>query len=122
MRSLSARMSGALAPLSFLLLLGIFLAATVPHFLERENLKQILVQSAVIAILACGQTAVIISGNIDLSVGAVMAFAGVMAAQAMNHHFVGMWGAVGVSMISGLGMGSVSGFITAFGRIPAFIV
>src|ERR1043165_3209786 len=122
MRSMSARMSGALAPLSFLLLLGIFLAATVPHFLERENLKQILVQSAVIAILACGQTAVIISGNIELSVGAMMAFAGVMAAQSMNHHHAGIWTAVLISMASGLGMGAISGLVTAFGRIPAFIV
>lgn len=122
LRSLMARMSGTLAPLSFLLLLSLVLTLTVPHFLQRDNLKLILVQSAVIAILACGQTAVIISGNIDLSVGAMMAFAGVMAAQAMNHHYVGVWGGVAIAMISGMGMGAISGSITAFGRIPAFIV
>src|SRR5262249_47273769 len=47
---------------------------------------------------------------------------GVMAAQSMNHHHAGIWLAVLISMVSGLAMGSISGVITAFGRIPAFIV
>lgn len=117
-----SRISGTLAPLSFLLILSLFLSLTVKNFAQRDNLKLILIQSAVIAILACGQTAVIISGNIDLSVGAVMAFGGVTAAQAMNHGYVGVWGGVGVALLSGLLMGMVSGIITAFGRIPSFIV
>ncbi len=116
------RLSSTLAPLSFLLLLGIVLALRVPHFAERGNLKNIAVQSAVIAILACGQTAVIISGNIDLSVGAVMAFAGVAAAEAMAHHGVGVWPAVLLAIVSGLAAGTLTGLITAFGKIPSFIV
>ena len=120
--TLLQRVSSTLAPLSFLLLLGIALALWVPHFAERDNLKQIAIQSAVIAILACGQTAVIISGNIDLSVGAVMAFAGVAAAEAMAHHGVGVWPAVAMAIVSGLAAGTLTGLITAFGKIPSFIV
>ncbi|HZO91178.1 MAG TPA: ABC transporter permease [Chthonomonadaceae bacterium] len=114
--------SGTLAPLSFLLLLSIALWFLSPNFATRDNLKQIAVQAAVVAILACGQTAVIISGNIDLSVASVMAFAGVAAAQAMSHHLVGVWGGVGIACLSGLILGIVSGLVTAFGRIPSFIV
>lgn len=121
-RSVLARLSGTLAPLSFLLTLGTILWIFVPHFGERENLRQIAVQAAVVAILACGQTAVIISGNIDLSVGAVMAFAGVAAAQAMNHHVGGVWTGVGIALGAGMAMGCLTGLITAFGRIPSFIV
>ena len=120
--TLIQRLSGTLAPLSFLLLLGLVLAWRVPHFAERGNLKNIAIQSAVIAILACGQTAVIISGNIDLSVGAVMAFAGVAAAEAMAHHGVGVWPAVLLAITAGLAMGTITGLITAFGKIPSFIV
>lgn len=178
-----ARISGILAPLFFLLLLSLLLARLSPTFATRDNLKQILVQAAVVAVLACGQTAVIISGNIDLSVGSVMAFAGVMAAQGMSrsghlpfwaslilalpialisgwmvmrsirklpdrarwliggvvflimggvggliinsallHFGVGIWGAVLLSCTTGLSAGIVTGLLTAYGRIPSFIV
>jgi ribose transport system permease protein len=120
--SLLARVSGALAPLSFLILLCIALSILSPNFLTRDNLKQIGVQAAVVAILACGQTAVIIAGQIDLSVGAVMAFAGVAAALAMSQHGVGVPGGVAIACLSGLGIGTLTGLLTAYGRIPAFIV
>jgi len=117
-----ARISGALAPLSFLILLSIVLSFLSPNFASRDNLKNIAVQAAVVAILACGQTAVIISGNIDLSVGSVMAFAGVAAAQAMNLYGVGLWPGAAIACASGLAWGLVSGLVTAYGRIPSFIV
>jgi ribose transport system permease protein len=124
-RLFAQRLSGILAPLSFLLLLSILLAIFVPHFKDRDNLKNIAIQAAVVAILACGQTAVIISGNIDLSVGAVMTIAGIAAAQAMNGHFgvqMGIWSAVFVALATGLVAGGISGIITAYGKIPSFIV
>lgn len=117
-----ARVSGILAPLSFLIILSIFLATTSPNFATRDNFKQIAIQAAVVAILACGQTAVIISGNIDLSVGAMMAFCGVIAAQMMRLHDANMWVATFVACGSGLAIGLLNGAITAFGRIPSFIV
>ena len=114
--------SGILVPLSFLLLLCLALSLTAPNFATHDNLKQIAIQAAVVAILACGQTAVIISGNIDLSVGAVMAFAGVVAAQAMTQGHVGVWEGVAIACASGLGLGLLNGLITAYGKIPSFIV
>ncbi|MBW3624718.1 MAG: ABC transporter permease [Armatimonadetes bacterium] len=115
-------MSGTLASLSFLILLAVILSFSTPNFASPENLKQIAVQAAVVAILACGQTAVIISGNIDLSVGSVMAFAGVAAAQSAKLYGFGVWESAGIACMSGLLIGTVTGLITAFGRIPSFIV
>lgn len=120
--ALLAQISGTLAPLSFLLLLSLLLTLLLPAFATRDNLKQIVVQAAVVAILACGQTAVIISGNIDLSVGAVMAFSGVMAALAMTRYGVGVGGGVLIACLSGLLLGTLNGLVTAYGRIPSFIV
>jgi ribose transport system permease protein len=105
-----------------LLLLSALLWWLEPRFGSRENLKQIAIQSAVVAILACGQTAVIISGNIDLSVGNVMAFSGVVSAQSMVLYHFGVPAAVVVACLSGLLLGCANGLITAYGRIPAFIV
>jgi ribose transport system permease protein len=120
--ALLTRISGALAPLSFLILLSVILTIFAPNFATRDNLKQIAVQAAVVAILACGQTAVIISGNIDLSVGAVMAFSGVAGALAMSEHHLGILGGVAVALACGLLWGTVTGLITAYGKIPSFIV
>lgn len=116
------RISGALAPLSFLILLCIVLTLFAPNFATRDNVKQIAVQAAVVAILACGQTAVIISGNIDLSVGAVMAFSGVAGALAMSQFHLGIAGGVAVSLACGLAWGVFTGLISAYGKIPSFIV
>lgn len=113
--------SGMLAPLSFLFLLCLYLYFDAPNFATRGNIKQIVVQAAVVAILACGQTAVIISGNIDLSVGAVMAFCGVAMGMAMRDLQVGIWTAAAISMACGAALGTCTGLVTAFGRIPAFI-
>ncbi len=120
-RLLNSGLRDILAPLSFLLLLSLVLWRMSPAFATSGNLKQIAVQAAVVAILACGQTAVMISGNIDLSVGAVMAFAGVAAAMAMNQHVCGVWGGVGIACGTGLVLGAITGMITGFGKIPAFI-
>ncbi len=111
-----------IAPLCFLFVLGIVLSILTPHFHDRDNLKNILLQAAAIAILACGQTAVIISGNIDLSVGAMMALSGICAADAMANHGVGIPGAVLIACVVGLAAGAVNGFITSVGKIPSFIV
>ncbi len=114
--------SGLIAPLSFLLILSIYLALTVKNFAHFDNLKEIVIQASVVSILACGQTAVIISGNIDLSVGANMALAGVVAAIMMRDHHAGVAAAVLVSCGVGLISGTISGIITAIGKIPSFIV
>lgn len=120
--SLPRRWAGLVAPLTFLFLLVLALSALTPHFLERDNLTKIIIQAAVVAILATGQTAVIISGNIDLSVGAVMALSGVTCAVAMAQHGASVWAAVAIALLVGLVAGTVTGVITAFGKIPSFIV
>ncbi len=119
---LSAGIKSLLAPLSFLLILGITLSLLSSHFATRDNLKQIVIQSAVVAILACGQTAVIISGNIDLSVGAVMALSGVAAAIGMQRYGLSVTEGVVCACAVGLIAGLINGLITSYGRIPAFIV
>ncbi len=115
-------LAGAMAPLSFLLLLSLILWRMTPNFASVGNMQNIAIQSAAVCILACGQTIVIISGNIDLSVGATMAFCAVAVAILFHGHSVSPAEIVVVSCGIGLLIGVANGLITAISSIPAFIV
>ena len=98
-----------------------------PNFLKRENLLNIMKQISVVAIIAIGMTMIIITAGIDLSVGSLIAFSGVITALAIQS--VGgenpltwhLWlGAISGIVICGLIGFFTGGLVTIF-RIPAFI-
>ncbi len=120
--TLFGSIAGALAPLSFLLLLSLILWRMSPVFATVGNLQNIAIQSAAVCVLACGQTIVIISGNIDLSVGAIMAFSAVAVAIIFHGQVVNPIEIIAVSCAIGLLCGVINGLITAISSIPSFIV
>src|SRR5678815_3750471 len=73
-----------LGTLSGLLVLVVALWILTPHFLTISNLLNVAEQATIIAIIAVGMTFVIITGGIDLSVGSVLAFAGVVMASVLH--------------------------------------
>jgi len=82
------------------------------------NIVNILVQASVIGILAVGMTYVILTGGIDLSVGSVIALAGVAAAT------FGDFGApvmVVAGLLTGLAVGIFNGLLVSWGRVVPFI-
>jgi ribose transport system permease protein len=107
-------------PLIGLLLLVLLLFILTPDFLTTSNLLNVGVQVAAVAILAFGQTFVVISGGIDLSVGSVAALAAVATGWAFNTGLSG-WLALLVGLGFGIVGGLLSGLLVAFGRLPAFI-
>jgi len=112
---------GQNGPLVALVLLCAVIAALSPVFLSTQNMLNVGIQAAVVAILAFGQTFVIVSSGIDLSVGSVAALAGIVtgytaSAQGMNPAL-----AIGLGMATGIAAGLVSGALVAYGRLPAFI-
>jgi len=91
-----------------------------PHFLTISNLVNIAEQATIIAIIAVGMTFVIITGGIDLSVGSVLAFSGVVMASALQHEIplpLALLIGLGVGLLSGL----VNGILITVGRLPPFI-
>lgn len=90
-------------------LISLYLAITTPAFLTSANLLSILLASSLIGIVAVGETFVIVTGGIDLSVGSVVAFTGVMAGLALNAHIP-----VPVAVLVGIGIGALSGGFIAF--------
>jgi ribose transport system permease protein len=109
-----------LGTLSGLFGLCVVLWALTPHFLTVSNLLNIAEQAAIIAIVAVGMTFVIITGGIDLSVGSVLAFAGVVMASAL-HAGVPVPLALGVALGTGLLCGLLNGALITLGRLPPFI-
>jgi ribose transport system permease protein len=109
--------------LPFLTLIALFagLSLASPHFLTGTNLSSVVRQTAVINIMALGMTLIIIAGGIDLSVGSILAFGGLLGTMAMEK---GMPIPVGIAIGIAAGMfwGFVNGFLTTNLRINPFIV
>jgi len=89
-------------------------------FLGAINFSKLLQQTAVTGVLAVGMLMVIVSGNIDLSVGAVVGLAGGVAA--MTQDRLGLAGCLAAAIVTGLLIGALQGCLTAYVNIPSFIV
>jgi len=107
------------------ILIGFFvicaaLSILSPVFLSVNNLKNVIIQASINATLACGMTFVILSGGIDLSVGSVLAFAGVVMGSALQADLpviVALVVAILVGSVSGL----LNGLLITVGKLPPFI-
>lgn len=100
---------------------SIVFASLAPQFLSFENLVNVALSIAVIGILAVGMTFVILTGGIDLSIGSVVALAGVVAAiVAQKTEIVGLGfaAALGIGLLSGV----FNGLTIARFRVPPFVV
>jgi len=96
--------------------------ATGSIFLTPTNLSNLATQMSVTAILAVGMLMVIVSGNIDLSVGSVLGFAGGIAALSMTTYEFGLVPSIIFAILVGVAIGVFQGALTAYLNIPAFIV
>lgn len=109
---------GALAGLGILCLVMYFLS---PHFLTTTNLLNILQQISIVSIVAVGMTFVIISGGIDLSVGSLVAFTGLIMAILMKEAAVPVLPTMFLGLLAGGLLGLVNGLLVALVRLPPFI-
>lgn len=99
-------------------------AASNESFRTPQNLINILRQVSCGGILALGMTYVIIAGGIDLSVGSLLAFAGVVGVMAMEHisdPVTAFAAVIIISLAMGLIGGAVNGALITIGGIPSFI-
>jgi len=118
--NLSRSQKQFLSTLSGLLLLSLVFTILSPYFFSVRNFLTVATQTAVIAIIAIGQTYVLITGGIDLAIGSNMALCGMVAGLFMRGGYP-----VPVAIIAGLMTGVVSGVVSgvlvAFGKLPPFI-
>lgn len=102
-----------------LVLVAVFAFARYERFLTEENLTNVLRQQSMLGLVALGMTFVILTGGIDLSVGSLVAVAGVAAASLAGQGLL-------VALLAGIGfaaaLGLLNGLVIAKARIQPFIV
>jgi rhamnose transport system permease protein len=105
-----------------LLLLVLIVGIQVPRFLSLDNFTQILLSVAILAIVAVGETLVVLTRTVDLSVGSLVGVSAFVTA----YFFKQIPGAnlllgLGLGCALGLVLGMVNGLIISYGRVPAIV-
>jgi rhamnose transport system permease protein len=109
--------------LAALVLVVIVTTAVNPRFLSVQSLRDLLLNASIIALLTVGQTLVVVTRNVDLSVGSVLGLTAFMTGTL----FVGRPGlpvvvAVLAGVLVGVVCGAVNGAVTAVGKVPSLVV
>ncbi|MBT55563.1 MAG: ABC transporter permease [Mameliella sp.] len=103
-------------------IMGFFQIVTGGTLLKPVNVTNLLLQNSYIVIMALGMLIVIVSGNIDLSVGSVMGFVGALAAVMIVEWEQSTAVTMITCMIAGGLIGAAQGYWIAYWKIPSFIV
>ncbi|MGE3875546.1 MAG: ABC transporter permease [Parvibaculaceae bacterium] len=111
-----------ISPLIVLLLAVVVFSFANPRFLQPSNLSLILQQVAIVGALAIGQTLVILTAGIDLSVGAVMILVTMVIGTLVAVIGLPGWLALLIGLGVGAGAGLINGLLVAQVRLPPFIV
>jgi rhamnose transport system permease protein len=103
--------------------LVIYTAAGNPRFLSGQSIRDILLNTAILAVMATGQAVVVITRNIDLSVGSVLGVsAWIVASMMSDHQGLPMIAAIVVGLLVGAACGLLNGILVRYGKVPALVV
>jgi fructose transport system permease protein len=114
--------ASAVGPLIALVLTMLFFSLKSDRFLQAQNLSLVLQQVMVVGVLAIGQTLVILTAGIDLSVGTVMAFGQIVMTKLAVANGVPAIPAIVLGILTCVGFGMLNGGLVTIVRLPAFIV
>ncbi|HEX3792749.1 MAG TPA: ABC transporter permease [Pseudonocardiaceae bacterium] len=108
------------------LIIVIFEVLAPTKFLTPFNIRTTVQNASILAVLGVGMTFVIVTGGIDLSIGSVLVFSGVIADKVMAALGDNGWGTavigIVVACVCGLGWGLINGWLIAKAKVPALIV
>ncbi|GAB1484929.1 sugar ABC transporter permease [Treponema sp.] len=108
--------------IALVFIMALFQILTGGILFKPMNITNLVLQNSYVLILAIGMLLCIVTGNVDLSVGSVVAFVGAAAAVLMVDMKLPVWLGITAALVIGLGVGSFHGLFIAFFRIPPFIV
>jgi rhamnose transport system permease protein len=106
-----------------LALLVLVTAVIEPRFLNLSNIQFILIDATIFALLALGETMVVLTRNVDLSIGSVLGLSAFLSADLFGHHHgISIVLVFVVGCLIGVACGLVNGFLTVVGRVPSLVV
>jgi rhamnose transport system permease protein len=112
--------------LGLLVALAVVVAVTTidnPRFLSAQSIRDLLLNASIVALLTVGQTLVVITRNVDLSVGSVLGLTAFVTGNLfVDHAGLPIVAALLVGVLIGVACGAVNGAITAVGRVPSLVV
>lgn len=111
-----------LGPLAAMLAVALVVAATTDRFLDLGNLSNLALQAAIVSVIAIGATVVILAGGIDLSSGSMVALLTMLLATFLKTLGFPFWPTLALILLTGAALGAVNGLLSAYLRIPSFIV
>jgi fructose transport system permease protein len=111
-----------LGPATVLLVMAAFFTLTSSRFLSPLNLSVIIQQVMIVGTLGIGQTIIILTAGIDLSVGAIMVFASIIMAKLQVELGIPVFLAIPFGMLVGTACGALNGLLITRLRLPPFIV
>ncbi|MEU0838669.1 ABC transporter permease [Streptomyces sp. NPDC005962] len=115
-RAREISIAGALA------LLVLFTWVAEPRFLNDQGVKDLLLNAAILVLLAVGQSVVVITRNIDLSVGSVVGLSAFACGKFVSGTDHGVLTVLLLGVLVGAVCGAVSGSLVSFGKVPALVV
>lgn len=101
--------------------MGLVVSAITPHFATVTNLSNVLQNFCYIGILAIGMTPILITGGIDISIGATMGLCGVVLGLVLQADYP-LWAGLGATLLLGMALGAINGGLIAYLRLPPFLV
>ena len=106
-----------------LVLLVIATTAAEPRFLHLTNIQFILVDTTIFALLALGETMVVLTRNVDLSIGSILGLSAFLSADQFGHHpGISIPVVFLIGLAIGLACGFANGVLTVVGRVPSLVV
>ncbi len=118
-RWLSSLSWTGLGLIGVIILMIIVFSLVNPNFYSAVNMRNVSRQIAILGIVSCGQTMVILSGGFDLSVGMAIGLISVVSSLIMSDY--GLWPGIAAGLLAGLSVGALNGFMVAKAGLPPFI-
>lgn len=94
-----------------------------PRFLQLSNIRFILIDTTIFAFLSLGETMIIVSRNVDLSIGSVLGLSAFISSNLYQQfHNPPILVVIGCGLLVGIVCGAINGALVAFGRVPSLVV
>ena len=109
--------------IAFLIVLVVLVTSIHNHrFIHADSLQQLLSGAALIALLGVGETLVIVTRNVDLSVGSVLGLSAYIVGDLFKFHHIPVWSGFVIGILVGALCGAINGFIVTVMRVPSLVV